>query len=83
MKRQTAARGLSQLGMEEAGGGDTGSGYVACDSQDHTDAGGEEKGSLENRGTGGKSCVEVDGALPIHQALLRASHYSCCSPIGR
>lgn len=45
--------------------------------------GGEEKGSLENRGTGGKSCVEVDGALPIHQALLRASHSSCCSPIGR
>lgn len=56
---------------------------MACDSQDHTDAGGEEKGSLENRGTGGKGCIEVDDALPIHQALLRASHSSCCSPIGR
>lgn len=58
---------------------------MACGSQDHTDAGGEEKGSLGNTGAGGESCVEVDGALPIYQALLRASHYACIpqTSVGR
>lgn len=39
------------------------------------------KGKIRVRGGG----VEVDGALPLHQALLRASHYACIpqTPVGR